>query len=364
MFKLVIVEDEEHIRHSLECFIPWENIGFEVVATFSDGADALTYLLDNPCDVVMTDILMSRMSGLEMLKRLRDVHPQIKTVILSGHSEFTYAQEAIEYGVAHYLVKPVDEDELMVVFQGLKKQLDERQQEQQILQNQMRELPSQPADGAVCESVTVNYRLLVLEMDLGSKDTLIHLLKSILYELREASCEDIQFALKELYWVIESDYKKRKLSTWDITSGKFNYNHLYRCHTIQAFGDCLTEDFCALCDGLRKQKRDSEHAVIAQLLQYLDAHIDEDIGHDVLAAKYRMHPGYLSRLFKQEMGETLSEYLLRIKIEKAARLLKEGRYKIGQIAKMVGYSTSSYFSVMFKKYTGFSPREYSQRTSL
>ena len=364
MFKLVIVEDEDHIRHSLECFIPWENIGFQVVGTFSDGADALAYLLDNPCDVVMTDILMSRMSGLEMLRRLHKVHPQIKTVILSGHSEFTYAQEAIEYGVAHYLVKPVDEDELITVFQGLKLQLDERQQEQQLLQSQMRQLPEQPVEDTVCESVAVNYKLLILEMDLGSKDTLVHLLKGILYDLREASCEDIQFALKELYCIIESDYKKRKLSTWDITSGKFNYNHLYRCHTIQEFGDCLTEDFCALCEGLKKQKHDSDHTVIGQLLQYLDAHIDEDIGHDMLAAKYRMHPGYLSRLFKQEMGETLSDYLLRVKIEKAAGLLKEGHYKIGQIAKMVGYSTSSYFSVMFKKYTGFSPREYSQRTSL
>lgn len=360
MFKLVIVEDEDHIRHSLESFIPWEKIGFQVVGAFSDGADALTYLLDNPCDVVMTDILMTRMSGLEMLQRLHKVHPQIKTVILSGHSEFTYAREAIEYGVSHYLVKPVDEDELMNVFRGLKEQLDERLEEQQV-----HEPPApQPADASVCDSVSTNYRLLILELDLGSKDTLVHLLKGILYELREASCEDIQIALKDLYAVIETDYKKRKLSTWDITSGKFNYNHLYRCQTIQAFADCIIEDFCALCEGLKKQTRDSEHTVIERLVQYLNEHMDEDVGHDVLAAKYRMHPGYLSRLFKQEMGETLSEYMLRIKIEKAAGLLKEGHYKIGQIAKMVGYSTSSYFSIMFKKYTGLSPREYSQRISL
>jgi two-component system response regulator YesN len=64
------------------------------------------------------------------------------------------------------------------------------------------------------------------------------------------------------------------------------------------------------------------------------------------------------------MGETLSEYLLRTKVERAAQLLKEDRYKIGEIAGMVGYSTSSYFSVMFKKYTGCSPREYCQRVSL
>ena len=93
-------------------------------------------------------------------------------------------------------------------------------------------------------------------------------------------------------------------------------------------------------------------------------HFKYQLIHDALAAKYRIHPGYLSRLFKQEMGETLSEYLFRVKIERAAQLLKERRHKIGEIASMVGYSASSYFSVMFKKYTGYSPREYCQRISL
>ena len=114
MFKLVIVEDEDNIRHSLECFIPWEEMGFEVVNTFSDGEDALAYLKDHPCDALLTDILMSRMSGLEMIQKLHEIRPEIKVVILSGHSDFAYAQLAIQYKVVNYLVKPVDEDELSV----------------------------------------------------------------------------------------------------------------------------------------------------------------------------------------------------------------------------------------------------------
>ena len=77
MYKLVIVEDEDNIRHSLECFIPWEDIGFQVVGTFSDGSDALAYLQNDPCDAVLTDILMSRMSGLEMTAKLHQLHPQM-----------------------------------------------------------------------------------------------------------------------------------------------------------------------------------------------------------------------------------------------------------------------------------------------
>ena len=92
MFKLVIVEDEDNIRHSLERYIPWEEIGFQVAGTFADGSDALAFLKDNPCDAVLTDLLMSRMSGSELIRNLYELQPQLKVVILSGHSEFAFAQ--------------------------------------------------------------------------------------------------------------------------------------------------------------------------------------------------------------------------------------------------------------------------------
>lgn len=516
MFKLVIVEDEDNIRHSLECYIPWEQLGFQVVGTFSDGSDALAYLKENPCDAVLTDILMSRMSGLEMIRELYALQPQIKVVILSGHSDFAYAQQAIEYKVAHYLVKPVDEDELIAVFKSLRDQLAEQQEELTVAQSQTRELKQilqksflrdllsgrvasenelnmylnllrqeniqntsplyayeiramgdfsaaeseslsvddifrqylaadsdicrayllegrgnhwrvvfvglpgcvgaelhkfcgekmqqliaalndgavgeftfdlthsvarlaelltettagetaaekQQVDGTLCETVISDYKLLIVELDLGSKETLLHLISGILYRLKDAPLEDVQFALKNLYSVIELDYRKRKINVWDITNGKFNFNHLYRAKDINSVAASLKEDFCALCDGLKYRKTGSEHGVVGRLVQYLNEHLNEEVAHNEIAAKYRIHPGYLSRLFKQEMGETLSEYLLRIRIERAASLLKDGQYKIGDIAGMVGYSASSYFSIMFKKYTGCSPREYAQRVSL
>lgn len=364
MFKLVIVEDEDNIRHSLECFIPWKELGFQVVNTFSDGSDALAYLQDNPCDALLTDILMSRMSGLELIRNLREIHPQTKVVILSGHSEFTFAQQAITYQVSHYLVKPVDEDELMSVFKGIAEQLAH---EQVVLPDNPRtadaDLPEQQADEALYEDVVSAYKLLIIELDLGNKHMLVHMLDSFLGKLHGTGLSQMQSVLKNLYAVIEQNYLKRKISALDITNGKFDAEHLYNAKTENAVISCVKEDFCALCDGLKNRKPVSKHSVIEWLVQYLNAHIDEDIAHDVIAKKYRMHPGYLSRLFKQEIGETLSEYILRIKMEKAAQLLREGQYKVGEVAAMVGYSASSYFSIMFKKYTGYSPREYSRRIS-
>lgn len=511
MFKLVIVEDEDNIRHSLEVFIPWEKMGFRVVGAFSDGSTAFDYIKDNPCDVVLTDLLMSRMNGLELIGQLHQIHPEIKAVILSGHSDFALAQQAIRYQVVHYLVKPVDEDELMDVFKGIKEQLDREQEIQKTaesenhdlklmlrksffrdllagrvvseeelaiylnllnLQNidsacpllafevkeekrshnegaseveevslesafqkyfancsgflledtgdhwcavfvgtpgqdvaglrklcseQLQEftaalsgeyvfrlthsaaavrdlvaglrvsstaLSNQVMDDGLYQSVVSDYKLLVLELDLGSRETLLHLLNDRLHSLVDTPLEDARFVLKNLYAVIELNYKKRKINVWDLTNGKFTPNHLYEAQEMETLAQCVREDFAALCSSLKFRKHSGDHSIVTQVVQFLAENIDKDFSQEVLAARYRIHPGYLSRLFKQDMGETLSEYVLRIKVERAAVLLKEGRFKVGEIAAMVGYSASSYFSIAFKKYAGCSPREYSQKVLL
>ena len=74
LYKLVIVEDVEKIRKSLKEYIDWQSLGFQVVETFENGALALDYITENPCDVVMTDIMMGVMTGLELIKNLRKIY--------------------------------------------------------------------------------------------------------------------------------------------------------------------------------------------------------------------------------------------------------------------------------------------------
>lgn len=75
-YQLVIVEDEENTRRGLVNFVPWNELGFKVVGDFADGSDALEYLQAHPCDVVMTDIMMARMNGLEMIAEISKFSPQ------------------------------------------------------------------------------------------------------------------------------------------------------------------------------------------------------------------------------------------------------------------------------------------------
>ncbi|OCT16770.1 hypothetical protein A8709_08915 [Paenibacillus pectinilyticus] len=99
-------------------------------------------------------------------------------------------------------------------------------------------------------------------------------------------------------------------------------------------------------------------AVTAKLCQYMDEHLDEELSREELAASVYLNPAYLSRLFKKETGLSISEYSLKIRMEKAKKLLAESNDKISYVAEQAGYSHFSFFAKMFKKYTGLSPQEY------
>ena len=116
MFKLVVVDDEEMTRKHLENILDWDILGFEIVASFSDAQSVLEYLACETADVVLTDIKMESISGLELAKRLSEDYPHITVVIISGHREFEYVREALKYNTYDYILKPVTYEEFYEVF--------------------------------------------------------------------------------------------------------------------------------------------------------------------------------------------------------------------------------------------------------
>jgi two-component system response regulator YesN len=99
-------------------------------------------------------------------------------------------------------------------------------------------------------------------------------------------------------------------------------------------------------------------AVTAKVCQYIDEHMEEELSREELAASVFLNPAYLSRLFKKETGLSISEYSLKVRMDKAMKLLAETNDKISYVAEQTGYSHFSFFAKMFKKYSGLSPQEY------
>lgn len=113
MLKLLLVDDEEIICNSIVNLIDWEAIGIQVVGICLDGVEAYHTILDEAPDIVMTDIRMPGISGLELIERISRTNLNISFIILSGYGDFEYAKAALQFGVRDYLLKPCDEFQIM-----------------------------------------------------------------------------------------------------------------------------------------------------------------------------------------------------------------------------------------------------------
>ncbi len=132
MLKVLLVDDEYFIVQGLLVLIDWKAEGYEVASTAANGQEALDYLKENKVDLVITDISMPVMSGLELLETVRrEQISEAAFVILSGYSDFSYAQQAIRDGCMDYLLKPVEREELLRILRRLNNLSEHAKQEQQ-----------------------------------------------------------------------------------------------------------------------------------------------------------------------------------------------------------------------------------------
>ena len=126
MNTVFIADDELIIRQGLKCIIDWESLGFSIIGEASNGIDALDYIVREQPDLVLIDIRMPGLLGVDVVKQARDKGFEGHFIILSGFTDFKYAQAAIRYGVDFYLTKPIDEDELLEAVESLKTTLEEQ----------------------------------------------------------------------------------------------------------------------------------------------------------------------------------------------------------------------------------------------
>lgn len=115
MLRMIIVDDERTIRDALRIFLDWRKLGIEIIGDYKNGAEAFDAMLDDYPDIVLTDVKMPGLNGLELIERAHRAGMNTHFVILSGYAEFEFAKTAMKYGVRHYLLKPISEAQLQAV---------------------------------------------------------------------------------------------------------------------------------------------------------------------------------------------------------------------------------------------------------
>ncbi len=128
MYKILVADDEDIIRQGIKFLCDYESLGFTISGEASNGDMAYKQILEINPDVILMDIRMPGMTGLEVIEKLNEMDFQGKFIIISSFTDFSYAQQAIRLGVQNYITKPIDEDELTEVLRTIKAQLDTERQ--------------------------------------------------------------------------------------------------------------------------------------------------------------------------------------------------------------------------------------------
>lgn len=126
MYSIILVDDETQVRQTIISRIPWDSLGFEIIGEAENGLEAIDLINEKLPDLVITDIRMPYLDGLELIKAIKEANPAISVVILSGHDEFSYAKKAISLGVDEYVLKPINRDEIVELMKRIKSNLDSK----------------------------------------------------------------------------------------------------------------------------------------------------------------------------------------------------------------------------------------------
>ena len=145
MYKVLLVDDEPQILRGMEVGIQWENFGFEVIGTAGNGKEAWEMIQNNRPDVLISDIKMPFMDGLELVEIINKNFIKMKIILFSGFDDFEYAQKAIRFGVTDYLLKPVSmpqmEELLNRTHKEIEKEIEEKNNKQYLQQIYKENLP-------------------------------------------------------------------------------------------------------------------------------------------------------------------------------------------------------------------------------
>ncbi|MBP1963297.1 response regulator [Paenibacillus aceris] len=348
MYSVLIVDDEVMIKHSLTKLIDGSQYGFRVNGEAEDGSEALALWERLKPDLIITDISMPVMDGLELIEEIRKRSQDTEIVILSGYDDFGYAQQAIRYGITDYVLKPVRQELLENLLRKVADRLDQKGRSFKERGQRLWECRG------IAASLTEHlWMLREPEALLQLSDFHQQLMSR---GLNLAQClehlEDV-IALAEAELIARSGGKMQELPKPRLSAAIASQDEVV-LHTRISIA--------AFAEQVRMIRNWGQHHGIMKAVRYIEAHYaNEYLSLSQAANEAGMSDSYFSRCFKEELGLSFIEYVIKLRMEKAKDLLEAAESKTNEVAHAVGYSDYPHFSKSFKKYCGVAPNEYKKR---
>ncbi|MBR0149680.1 MAG: response regulator [Lachnospiraceae bacterium] len=385
MIKVFLAEDEYVIRAGIRNNVDWEAHGYEFCGEAGDGELAFSLIRKLNPDIVVTDIRMPFMDGLELSRHIKEELPKTEIIILSGYEEFEYAKRSIELGVAQYLLKPISAEKLIEELDRIKEKILKKREEGDFL-DKLNEL-----SGAF-EKVSRSYtdkndrddtegaHVFKADLDVGNINLEVIKSEKLKAFLKTGETEDVEIFLEDFFAEISNEMRSVMFCQYMIMDIYFMVADFME----QLGGD---RSCVEVFDFTARREPDSETAsryitrivksavafrvesssdkyrdVVDSVIAYIDENYSrEGLSLNDVASHVGLSPNHLSTVFSQKTGKTFIKYLTDRRISKAKELLRCTGKKSAEISVMVGYSDPHYFSSLFKKTTGITPKEYRQK---
>lgn len=341
MINVIIADDDYNARAGLLDMIAWEEIGANVVAAAEDGEQVVQLLSQYPnVDLIILDICMPYMDGLSVAKHIRENEYETEIVLLSAHAEFDYAREALKYGIREYIIKPINRSKLNQLSEIVKTVSKEKEE-------------------------TVRWRMYLhgTELQENVKNAVRHkdsnAAKKVLDIEQRFGFLSVS-RIKE-YCSVVFGYMREYFngSSKDAELIENRIKLFCQISDAKAMKNCLEEAIEFLLTFDDKDSGRSSAGIVVAAKQYIDANIlSSDMCSSNVAGHLNLSVDHLSRLFRSVGEDSLSDYIIKSKMDKAKSFITGTTYSIRQVAKILGYTDPNYFVKIFKKKIGVTPTEY------
>ncbi|SFB54003.1 two-component system, response regulator YesN [Cohnella sp. OV330] len=382
---ILVVDDEEVIRSGIERTI---SRGFPEhrVLLAGNPEEAVEALRTRHVDLVLTDVLMPGMTGLELMAFSRRKQPQVKWVVISAHSEFAYAQEAVRLGARDYMLKPIGKESLIRLIEELAREIaeeGERNKEADLMKRNLRFLRegvfARWASGLDLGGIDIApfteshpyFNLLMVRLDSDADTKLEHfIVENVLTELMDSAGKGFVASI-DAHSLLGLVTLREEAGLSLLVDKLRTHLKRYLKTPFQVLYSGRIDDLADVPGEVRRMRSASAAQVydhyasggekaIEVAVQYIHTHFGEEINLEKVASIVYLNPVYFSQLFKQKAGTGFKEYVTNLRISRAMELLGGSELKIGDIAERVGYPDVRHFSQVFRKKAGCTPSEYRQ----
>lgn len=400
IFQILIVDDEPHVVDAIRGILEQEpEVDLEIHTAFR-GQQALKLCQQYPISLLITDIRMPDMSGLELARQVRQLTPDCNVILLTAYSDFTYAYEGIQLHASDYILKTEDKQ---IIRSRIFKILGTMEQELRHRSWLESARESNPISDRLCKKLLMPQRSSQQEEAftlLGFRETGFPLLliaaktpshipiqadilqKSLMRCLSGRITHLCASTISEniCSLVLSLDPKGHAITgTWLMVT----MERIQALYTATTQAECAilysypidnldqlsgkyqiaaryleAERFDACVKVISDVKKESPLVTIHFVKRYVKEHLNQDLSLSQISVVTGYNPTYLSRLFKEQTGETLNRYISRKRMEYIARLMRDPQISMQQIMDAAGFATRSYFNQFVKKETGLTPKQY------